>query len=264
MLAYSLFTKPYEEVLSNVKSKLEKANTSLGKQLGYSPIESMRMRIKSEESAKKKLEKKGLSFEEKNLKSLSDIAGLRVICKFRGDIPEIVELIKSWSTPKISTGFKSVKFEKIEVIEEQDYIENPKESGYRSYHMLCKKDNLIFEIQIRTISMDFWASAEHMLKYKFNKEIPEKIKTKLKSIANKAADLDESMDDIRQDVEVGTAKERLLEQINKAINILENSGLSFKAEKYKERLLQIEDNIEELKSLAIQTKEDVPKHYWID
>ncbi|MBN1792786.1 hypothetical protein JW826_03825 [Candidatus Woesearchaeota archaeon] len=262
MLIWNHHVKPYEELLLDVRSRFEKANSIFLRQIGYAPIETIKHRIKSEESARRKLSKKGLGFDEKSLKQLSDLAGMRVICKFTEDIPEVLGLIKSWSKPKFSAVGGAIVSDQIDIVEEQDFIREPKPSGYRSYHVICQRNGLVFEVQVRTIAMDFWASTEHMLKYKYKGDIPKDVREKLKSIADIAGTLDMAMDDIRQDVNLGTAKSRLLDQFYKALDILENSGLAFKAENYKEQLKRVHNDLEALKSLAIQAKEDVPPGYW--
>ena len=118
MFSYTSFTRPYEELLNDVKSRLERANAVLNRQLGYSPIESLKARVKSEESARKKLERKGLQFDDKGLKAITDIAGIRVVCKFLDDIPEIIGLVKSWSSPKLVNQGYTFKYDSIEVVEE--------------------------------------------------------------------------------------------------------------------------------------------------
>ncbi|MBN2142693.1 hypothetical protein JW711_05180 [Candidatus Woesearchaeota archaeon] len=262
MIIWTEHVKPYEELLKEVASRFEKANRTFKSQLGYAPIETLKTRIKSEASAKEKLERKGLSFDKKGLAKITDIVGIRVICKFIDDVPEIMGLIKSWEKPKFRNALDKFVVDQVEVVEEQDHIDNPKESGYRSYHVVCRAKDLFFEVQIRTIAMDFWASTEHMLKYKYGGDLPQEIREKLKSIADIGSTLDLAMNDIRQDVKIGTTKSRLLEQFDKAVGILEKSGLSFKAENYKARLAAAADDLEALKSLAIQAKEDVPPGLW--
>lgn len=263
-VVWSTFSAPYEAIVSDIKSRFEKSNRTFQKQLGYAPIESMKGRVKAEDSARKKLEKRGMPFDEKSLRSLTDLAGVRVICKFLDDIPEIVGLIKSWESPRLKADGGKFSYEQISIVEEQDFVSEPKQSGYRSHHLVCKTGNLLFEIQVRTISMDFWATTEHMLKYKYKGDLPEDLKAKLRSIAEISSTLDMAMNDIRQDVNIGTAKSRLLDQFYKAIGILEQTGLSFKAEAYREQFRRVHNDLEALKSLAIRAKEDVPQQYWND
>ncbi|HBA63812.1 MAG TPA: GTP pyrophosphokinase, partial [Lachnospiraceae bacterium] len=128
----------------------------------YNPIEHIKTRIKTPESIVKKLKRNGHDTSiESMIKYVNDIAGVRLICSFTSDIYRLAEMIGNQSDLKVL----SIK----------DYIRNPKESGYKSYHMLVSvpiflSDSVVdtkVEIQIRTIAMDFWASLEHKIYYKF-------------------------------------------------------------------------------------------------
>lgn len=156
------------------------------------PIEYIKTRIKSEESMKEKLERKGLEINLENaLTKIYDAAGIRIICTFVDDVYDIVELIK--------------KYEDIEIVKEKDYIKNPKENGYRSYHLIIKVPLNIagkmhkqyLEIQIRTIAMDFWSSLEHQMKYKKDIQDGQMIVKELKKCAEQIATTDINMMAIR-------------------------------------------------------------------
>lgn|SRR5574344_1309154 len=140
----------------------------------YNPVEHVKTRLKSLESCIKKLENKGYDITEYNLVNhVHDIVGIRIVCSFLDDVYNMVNLIKKSKMFKIK--------------EEKDYIKNPKESGYVSYHLIVyvpiyidgKKEYVEAEIQIRTIAMDFWASLDHKIQYKFTKEIPDEIKEEM-------------------------------------------------------------------------------------
>jgi putative GTP pyrophosphokinase len=264
MLSWSEFTRQHSAMLSKVRDRLEKANNVFQSQLGYAPIEGIKSRIKSEESARSKLKRKGLAFDEKSISGMTDIAGMRVVCRFIDDIPDIVGLVRSWEKPALKSEGGRFVFENMMIVEEQDFVSRPKESGYRSYHLVCKAGGLFFELQVRTIAMDFWASTEHMLKYKFNGEVPPGIRAQLKSIAEIGMTLDLAMNDIRESVKIGTTKERIMLELDKALILLEENNLSFKAEKYRERLSSVGDDLNALKSLAIEAKEAVPRQFWRD
>ena len=157
----------------------------------YNPIEHVKTRIKSFDSIKKKIEKKNLSFTINNIvENLCDIAGIRIICSFIPDVYRIAEVLK--------------KHPDIEVIECNDYIENPKKSGYQSYHIVVGVPvhlsnftiNVKVEIQIRTIAMDFWASLEHKIKYKYEGEIPKKVSKELIDCAKTIRKMDNKMADL--------------------------------------------------------------------
>ena len=137
---------------------------------GYNPVEHVKSRIKSSESAIKKLERKGYEVTPSNIVlHVHDMVGLRIVCSFLSDVSQIVEVIKKSNLFKIR--------------EERDYIKKPKESGYISYHLnvlvpihlLDSTEYVEAEIQIRTIAMDFWASLDHKLRYKVSSELPDEI-----------------------------------------------------------------------------------------
>ena len=133
----------------------------------YNPIKHIKSRLKSERSILKKLEEKGYEKNVENIKKhIHDIVGFRIVCSFLSDVYDIVGIIKNSKTFKI--------------INESDYIANPKDTGYTSYHLNVlvpvhleeKLEYIEAEIQIRTVAMDFWASLDHKLQYKLPKEIP--------------------------------------------------------------------------------------------
>lgn len=157
------------------------------------PVEHIKTRIKTIDSACKKLEKKNYDITVDNLKNhVHDMVGIRIVCSFLTDVYEIVNLIKS------SNQFK--------IIDEKDYITNPKKSGYISYHLIVqvpvfidnKNEYVEAEIQIRTIAMDFWASLDHKIQYKFPKEIPEEVKNEMYNCSVDIKNLDKKMGDIRR------------------------------------------------------------------
>ncbi|MBR3256028.1 MAG: GTP pyrophosphokinase family protein [Clostridia bacterium] len=156
------------------------------------PIEYIKTRIKSEDSMKEKLKRKNLEINIENaLTKIYDAAGIRIICSFPDDVYDIAQLIK--------------KYDDIEVIKEKDYIKNPKENGYRSYHLVVRIPINIageihkvhLEIQIRTIAMDFWSSLEHQMKYKKNIKDQQMIVEELKKCAEQIATTDINMMAIR-------------------------------------------------------------------
>jgi len=151
-------------------------------------IEHIKSRIKTKESIAQKLYRLGLDVTPENaLTHLTDIAGIRIICSFTKDIPFLVDALKSIS--EVST------------VTEKDYVGNPKMSGYRSFHIILKVSvnhqgqtrHLPIEVQIRTAAMDFWASLEHKVRYKYGKEIPKRLSEELIVCAEKIAELDERM-----------------------------------------------------------------------
>lgn len=191
----------YNAALKEVGTKLEILNDEFQHVHQYNPIEHIKTRIKTPDSIVKKLKRYGHETSIENMvRYVNDIAGVRLICSFTSDIYRLAEMIGNQSDLKVL----SIK----------DYIKNPKESGYKSYHMLVSvpiflSDSVVdtkVEIQIRTIAMDFWASLEHKLKYK--KDIAsDQLTADLKKCADESAALDLKMDAIRKEIEVLKAPE---------------------------------------------------------
>lgn len=155
---------------------------------GYNVVEHVKSRLKSENSILKKLEDKGYEITVENVeKHIHDIVGFRIVCSFLSDVYDIVNIIKSSKTFKIKN--------------ESDYIANPKDTGYISYHLnilvpIHLEQNLEYveaEIQIRTVAMDFWASLDHKLQYKLPKEIPVYLQRELLSCSDEIKILDAKM-----------------------------------------------------------------------
>ena len=178
----------YNAALREVETKLEILNEEFKHVHRYNPIEYIKTRIKSPESIVKKLKRNGHETSIENMvRYVNDIAGVRLICSFTSDIYRLAEMIGNQSDLKVL----SIK----------DYIKNPKNSGYKSYHMLVSvpiflSDSVVdtkVEIQIRTIAMDFWASLEHKIYYKFEGNAPEYISRDLKECALMVSELDERM-----------------------------------------------------------------------
>lgn len=178
----------YNSALKQMQTKIEILNEEFQLVHQYNPIEHIKARIKTSESIVKKLRRKGLDSTIQNMvEYVNDIAGIRIICSFTSDIYLIAKIIADQSDITV----QSIK----------DYIENPKPSGYRSYHMhvtipVCLSDKIVetkVEIQIRTVAMDFWASLEHKIKYKFEGKAPEGLKNSLIICSEMVARLDERM-----------------------------------------------------------------------
>ena len=181
----------YESAIKQIQTKLEilnKENKVLGRR---NPIETVKTRIKSPESIVKKLELRNLpvSFESMT-QNLTDIAGVRVICPYISDIYRVRDIL--------------LKQPDIKLLRESDYIANPKESGYRSLHLIVEipvylsntTHNVKVEIQLRTIAMDFWASLEHELRYKTATKVPESVRRELFRVAETIAMTDREMEEI--------------------------------------------------------------------
>ena len=186
----------YSSALKEIGTKLEILNDEFQHVHQYNPIEHIKSRLKTSESIVKKLKKNGYESTIANMvEYVNDIAGIRVICSFTSDIYRIAEMISNQSDIKIL----SVK----------DYIANPKPSGYKSYHMLITvpiflSDRIVdakVEIQIRTVAMDFWASLEHKIHYKFEGNAPEYIKQELIECAKMVSELDAKMLSLNEEVQ---------------------------------------------------------------
>lgn len=185
----------YDSALKEVNTKLEILNNEFKLTHKYNPIEHITSRIKSPQSIAKKIRHKGLALTTENIvKYLNDVAGIRIICSFTSDIYKIADLIAKQSDVK--------------VLKIKDYIMSPKANGYMSYHMIVSvpiflSDSVIdtkVEIQIRTIAMDFWASLEHKIYYKFEGNAPERIRNQLKECADIVSYLDQKMLSINNDI----------------------------------------------------------------
>ncbi len=178
----------YNAALQEVSTKLNILNEEFQHIHRYNPIEHIGTRIKSPESIVKKLKKNGHESSIENMiRYVNDIAGVRLICSFTSDIYKLAKMIASQND--------------LRVLEIKDYIKNPKQSGYKSYHMIVTvpiflSDHIVetkVEIQIRTIAMDFWASLEHKIYYKFEGNAPAYISKQLRECAKMVSSLDERM-----------------------------------------------------------------------
>lgn len=187
----------YNSALKEIGTKLEILNDEFQHVHRYNPIEHIKSRIKSSESIVKKLKRYGYESTIENMvKYINDIAGIRIICSFTSDIYRIAEMLSDQSDLKIL----SIK----------DYIKNPKPSGYKSYHMLVTvpiflSDRIVdakVEIQIRTVAMDFWASLEHKIRYKFEGNAPEHIQAELVECAQMVSELDARMLSLNEEIQL--------------------------------------------------------------
>jgi putative GTP pyrophosphokinase len=178
----------HNAALRQVSTKIDILNEEFAHIHNYNPIEHVKSRIKSPQSIVKKLKRQNHEVTLENmLKYINDIAGVRIICSFTSDIYRIADML--------------AKQADLEVLELTDYLAYPKESGYRSYHMLVSipvylSNGVIstrVEIQIRTVAQDFWASLEHKIYYKFEGNAPEFISHDLRECAKIVSDLDEKM-----------------------------------------------------------------------
>ncbi len=178
----------YNSVLKEISTKLEILNNEFKLAHQYNPIEHITSRLKSAESIARKMRIKKKELTVENIvKYINDVAGVRIICSFTSDIYRIADAIAQQND--------------VTVLKVKDYIANPKPNGYSSYHMIVSipiflSNDVIdtkAEIQIRTIAMDFWASLEHKIYYKFDGKAPEGIREELKECASIISFLDQKM-----------------------------------------------------------------------
>lgn len=183
----------YDSALKEINTKIEILNNEFVHIYNYNPIEHIKSRLKTPDSIVKKLKRYGFEVTIDNMvEKLSDIAGIRIICSFTSDIYQIAEMITKQSD--------------VTVLYVKDYIKNPKPNGYKSYHMVVTipiylTDGPVdtkVEIQIRTIAMDFWASLEHKIYYKFEGNAPAYLQQELKACADVVNMLDVKMFSLNQ------------------------------------------------------------------
>lgn len=196
----------YECAMYEIKTKLDVLNKELSLRNNRNPFESIKTRIKAPISLFEKMQRKGLPFTVDNIKdNISDVAGIRVICSFIDDIYMLADCLKQQDD--------------VRLIEIKDYIENPKPSGYRSLHLIIEipiflthdKEYMTVEVQFRTIAMDFWASLEHKMKYKKDIQDAEMITEDLCFSADMINQIDRRMQQIRERIDAGKAKEEVEE-----------------------------------------------------
>ncbi len=181
----------YSCAIKEIKTKFEVLNADLSVTYQRNPIEMIKTRVKSPQSIFNKLSRKNLELSmDSVLNNINDVAGIRVICSFVNDIYEVAQMLISQDDVKL--------------LQVKDYIKNPKENGYRSYHMIIevpvffanRKQNIKAEVQLRTIAMDFWASLEHSMKYKQDIPDADYVVTELKQCADIIAKTDLKMQEI--------------------------------------------------------------------
>ena len=186
ILLWHEILEPYELAVKELQVKFRHLiKEHHGKGL-YSPIESVSGRVKSVSSILEKMQRKGIVPEEME-EQVEDIAGIRIICQFVEDIEKVADLIQKRSD--------------IEIKSEKDYIRHMKDSGYRSYHLIVYytvetmngPKRIQVEIQIRTMAMDFWASLEHKIYYKFEGNAPDYISRDLRECSGIVSMLDAKM-----------------------------------------------------------------------
>jgi len=241
VFSWKKFLLPYEYAVEELKIKFKDIRKELKDTESYSPIEFVTGRVKKISSIIDKAKRLDVKFEQSELReSIEDIAGIRIMCQFVEDIYTVVK----------------------------DYIKNYKESGYRSYHVIIRypvhtvrgRMDILAEIQIRTLSMNFWATIEHSLKYKYNHKLPDYLIEKLKNSADSAFKLDEEMSDIRDEIVRAQVqfevKSITVKEITASINQLNILGYPDEALKYLKKFEKLEDiqDVEQMIELQNEIK----------
>ncbi|MCD7034988.1 GTP pyrophosphokinase family protein [Metabacillus sp. GX 13764] len=191
---WKLLLGPYRQAVDELKVKLKGIRTEFELGKAHSPIEFVTGRVKPIPSIIDKARRKQIPLDRLE-EEMQDIAGLRMMCQFTDDIRSVVHMLR--------------KRNDFEIVEERDYISNKKDSGYRSYHVVAKypvqtangEKKILVEIQIRTLAMNFWATIEHSLNYKYGGLFPEDIQLRLQRAAEAAYRLDEEMSLIRGEIQ---------------------------------------------------------------
>lgn len=194
---YNKLMAYYRCAMMEIETKFNVLNEEFSLQYDRNPISDIKTRLKNPMSIKDKLDRKNLPVTIENIENnLNDIAGVRVVCAFPDDVYMLAESL--------------LKQDDIKLIAKKDYIKNPKQNGYRSLHLIVSvpiflartKRIMKVEIQLRTISMDSWATLEHQLKYKKDIEFTDKMENELFYCAKLSAELDERMNSLRNLIQV--------------------------------------------------------------
>ncbi|MFJ7976106.1 GTP pyrophosphokinase [Peribacillus sp. JNUCC 23] len=188
------FLAPYKQAVEELKVKLKGLRNEFERDHVHSPIEFVTGRVKPIVSILDKAAEKNIPLN-KLATEMQDIAGLRMMCQFVDDITKVVALLRARND--------------FEIVEERNYISHKKVSGYRSYHVVLRypvqtihgEKKILIEIQIRTLAMNFWATIEHSLNYKYRGDFPEDIRIRLQRAAEAAFLLDEEMSQIRLEIQ---------------------------------------------------------------
>ncbi|MBP2099269.1 GTP pyrophosphokinase [Enterococcus rivorum] len=191
---WELFLAPYEQAVGEMKVKLRGIRKQFREQNKHTPIEFVTGRVKPVDSILTKATLRNIPIDRLE-EEMQDIAGLRIMCQFVEDIHQVVNIIRNRKD--------------LQIIQERDYITNKKASGYRSYHLVIEypvqlitgEKKILAEVQIRTLAMNFWATIEHSLNYKYQGEFPEEMKDRLERAAEAAYQLDEEMSLIREEIQ---------------------------------------------------------------
>ena len=246
------FLTPYDQAVSELKVKLRRKNE-------YSPIEFVTGRVKEVSSILEKANKYSIPVDRIQYE-MEDIAGIRIMCQFVDDIDTVVNIIRNRKD--------------MQVLYEKDYVSNVKPSGYRSYHVVIRypinmadgQKDILAEFQIRTLAMNFWATIEHSLNYKYKKNLPKDIQFKLKRAADAAFTLDEEMLEIKDEIKdaqtLFEVKSDIISTIMNSILNLISIGKVAEASRYQISLNKLieEGEVWELNNLLRAVQRDIDKY----
>ncbi|WP_408010730.1 GTP pyrophosphokinase family protein [Pseudalkalibacillus sp. A8] len=193
-MEWDVFLNPYKQSVEELKVKFKGVREQYIIENKHSPIEFVTGRVKPVASILDKTKRKNISLDDIETE-IQDIAGIRIMCQFVDDISTVINMLK--------------KRKDLEVIEERDYVNHKKPSGYRSFHVVISypvqtvngEKKILVEIQIRTLAMNFWATIEHSLNYKYAGAIPTNIQQRLQRAAEAAFRLDEEMSLIKGEIQ---------------------------------------------------------------
>ena len=252
------FLMPYEQAVDELKVKLRSIRKEYRKRNEYSPIEFVTGRVKEVSSLLEKANKFNIPLDRVKYE-MEDIAGIRIMCQFVDDIDRVVQILRCRRD--------------MTILYEKDYVANVKESGYRSYHMIIKYPinmvdgpiEILAEFQIRTLAMNFWATIEHSLNYKYKQQIPTEIKQQLKLAADAAFNLDEQMleikDEIKDAQKLFEIKSDIISNIMSRVLTLHSLGKNAEASRYEILLNKLLEDGEvfELTNLLQAINRDIEK-----
>lgn len=250
------FLVPYEQAIEEIKVKLKSIRKEYRRNNEYSPVEFVTGRVKEVSSILEKANKFEIPIDRVGYE-LEDIAGIRIMCQFVDDIYKMVEILRSRKD--------------MTILYEKDYVTNVKPSGYRSYHMIIKYQvnlasgpkDILAEFQIRTLAMNFWATIEHSLNYKYKQQIPKELKEKLKNGADAAFKLDEEMleikDEIKDAQKLFEVRSDIISTITNKILQLSSMGRKIEAARFEKELNKLMEvgEVSELNELLVSVNKSV-------
>ena len=253
------FLTPYDQAVSELKVKLRSIRKEFRRKNEYSPIEFVTGRVKEVSSILEKANKYSIPVDRIQYE-MEDIAGIRIMCQFVDDIDTVVNIIRNRKD--------------MQVLYEKDYVSNVKPSGYRSYHVVIRypinmadgQKDILAEFQIRTLAMNFWATIEHSLNYKYKKNLPKDIQFKLKRAADAAFTLDEEMLEIKDEIKdaqtLFEVKSDIISTIMNSILNLISIGKVAEASRYQISLNKLIEEGEawELNNLLRAVQRDIDKY----